>query len=104
MMHVLGFRTFDLFGYDCIVPEPSSKDKTKKERDGRPKWMNVTVDDHKFWTTGELLAMAQDCEKVFQDDGLENALTFHGKDTMVSDLWEISQRKKTRPEFEGFYK
>jgi len=48
--------------------------------------------------------MAQDCEKVFQDDGLENALTFHGKDTMVADLWDISQGKKTRPEFEGYYK
>ena len=62
------------------------------------------MNEKEYWTTGELLAMAQDSEKVFQADGLENALTFHGNDTMVADLWEISQSKKTRPEFEGFYK
>jgi predicted O-methyltransferase YrrM len=96
MMHVLGFRTFDLFGYDCIVPEPSAKDKTKKERDGRPKWMNVTVDDHKFWTTGELLAMAQDCEKLFERDDVDMDITVHGENTLVSTLWEKSRMSKVK--------
>jgi hypothetical protein len=69
----------------------------------KPKYIQVTVRDKEYWTTGELLAMAQDCEKVFQDEGLEGVLTFHGEDTMIADLWELQQEKKTRPEFEGFY-
>ena len=47
--------------------------------------------------------MAQDCEKVFQDEGLEGVLTFHGKDTMVADLWDIQQGKQSRPAFKGYY-
>ena len=110
MLHTMGFRDIHLFGFDCCRDEPSKEELTETTGDieggevPKPKYMQVTVNEKEYWTTGELLAMAQDCEKVFQDDGLENALTFHGKDTMVADLWEISQRKKTRPEFEGFYK
>jgi len=95
-MHILGFRTFDLFGYDCIIPEPSEKDKKKKERDGRPKFMNVTVDDHKFWTTGELLAMAQDCEKLFERDDVDMEITVHGENTLVKKLWENSRMSKVK--------
>ena len=47
--------------------------------------------------------MAQDCEKVFGDEGLEGVLTFHGKETMVADLWDINLEKQTRPQFEGYY-
>ena len=96
MMHILGFRTFDLFGYDCIIPEPSDKEKKKKERDGRPKYMNVTVDDHKFWTTGELLAMAQDCEKLFERDDVDMEITVHGENTLVKTLWNNSRMSKTK--------
>ena len=96
MMHILGFRTFDLFGYDCIIPEPSEKDKKKKERDGRPKFMNVTVDDHKFWTTGELLAMAQDCEKLFERDDVDMDITVHGENTLVRKLWDNSRMSKVK--------
>ena len=35
----------------------------------RPKYIQVNVKDKTYWTTGELLAMAQDCEKVFNDPG-----------------------------------
>ena len=110
MLHTMGFRDIHLFGFDCCRDEPSKEELTETTGDieggeiPKPKYMQVTVNEKEYWTTGELLAMAQDCEKVFQDDGLENALTFHGKDTMVADLWDISQGKKTRPEFEGYYK
>ena len=96
MMHVLGFRTFDLFGYDCIIPEPSKKDKKKKEKDGRPKFMNVTVDDSKFWTTGELLAMAQDCEKLFERDDVDMDIRVHGENTLVKKLWDNSRMSKIK--------
>jgi len=110
MLHTMGFRDIHLFGFDCCRDEPTKEELTETTGDieggeiPKPKYMQVTVTGKEYWTTGELLAMAQDCEKVFCDDGLENALTFHGKDTMISDLWELSQKKKTRPPFEGYYK
>ena len=109
ILHTMGFRNIDLFGFDCCRDEPSKKELTETTGDieggevPKPKYIEVSVNEKKYWTTGELLAMAQDCEKVFQDEGLEGVLTFHGKDTMVADLWEIQQQKKTRPEFEGYY-
>ena len=69
----------------------------------RPKYFQVTVGDNTYWTTGELLAMAQDCEKIFADEGLEGVLTYHGEDTMVADLWEIKESQEKRPQFEGYY-
>ena len=109
ILHTMGFRNIDLFGFDSCRDEPSKEEMTEVTGDieggevPKPKYIEVSVDEKKYWTTGELLAMAQDCEKVFQDEGLEGILTFHGKDTMVADLWEIQQKKKTRPEFEGYY-
>ena len=109
ILHTMGFRNIDLFGFDSCRDEPSKEELTETTGDieggevPKPKYIEVSVDEKKYWTTGELLAMAQDCEKVFQDEGLEGVLTFHGKDTMVADLWEIQQKKKTRPEFEGYY-
>ena len=109
ILHTMGFRNIDLFGFDCCRDKPSKKEMTEVTGDieggevPKPKYIEVSVDEKKYWTTGELLAMAQDCEKVFQDEGLEGVLTFHGKDTMVADLWDIQQKKKTRPEFEGYY-
>ena len=47
--------------------------------------------------------MAQDCEKVFADEGLEGILTFHGDNTMVRDLWDINLERQERPLFEGYY-
>ena len=109
ILHTMGFRNIDLFGFDSCRDEPSKKELTETTGDieggevPKPKYIEVSVNEKKYWTTGELLAMAQDCEKVFQDEGLEGVLNFHGKDTMVADLWEIQQKKKTRPEFEGYY-
>ena len=109
ILHTMGFRNIDLFGFDSCRDEPSKEELTETTGDieggevPKPKYIEVSVDEKKYWTTGELLAMAQDCEKVFQDEGLEGVLTFHGKDTMVADLWDIQQKKKTRPEFEGYY-
>ena len=109
ILHTMGFRNIDLFGFDSCRDEPSKEEMTEVTGDieggevPKPKYIEVSVDEKKYWTTGELLAMAQDCEKVFQDEGLEGVLTFHGKDTMVADLWDIQQKKKTRPEFEGYY-
>jgi len=109
MLHTMGFRDIHLFGFDCCRDEPNEEERTETVGDieggetPKPKYIQVNVKDKTYWTTGELLAMAQDCEKVFADPGLEGILTFHGKDTMVADLWDIEQKKETRPNFKGYY-
>ena len=62
--------------------------------------MQVGVDNNSYWTTGELLAMAQDCEKLFERDDVDLDIEFHGKNTLVSSLWNMSrsQKKKTYQE------
>mgnify|MGYP003624326644 FL=1 len=109
MLHTMGFRDIHLFGYDCCLDEPTDEAKTETTGDieggetPRPKYFQVTVGDNTYWTTGELLAMGQDCEKVFSDDGMDGVLTMHGKDTMVADLWDLKLERDSRPLFEGHY-
>jgi len=103
IMHTLGFRRFHLFGFDCNIDTPTSKKQKEKEDTGQPKFIKVCVDDKSYWTTGELLAMAQDCEKLFEREDVDMDLTFHGKDTLVAALWNKSvfQKKKTYREILG---
>jgi len=109
MLHTMGFRDIHLFGFDCCREEPSKEEMTETTGDleggetPKPKYIQVNVKDKSYWTTGELLAMAQDCEKVFNDPGLEGVLSFHGKDTMIADLWKIKEEQETRPQFKGYY-
>jgi len=109
LLHTMGFRDIHLFGYDCCMKEPTKEQKTEVTGDieggetPRPKYFQVTVGENTYWTTGELLAMAQDCEKVFSDDGLEGMLTLHGKDTMIADLWKIKEEKEKRTQFSDYY-
>jgi hypothetical protein len=109
LLHTLGFRDIHLFGFESCREEPSKEEKTETTGDieggetPKPKYIQVNVKDKTYWTTGELLAMAQDCEKVFADEGLEGVLTFHGENTMVADLWDINLERQTRPQFEGYY-
>ena len=103
MTHILGFRNFHLFGFDCNIPNVTPEMEKEETEDGKKKYLKVETNGVHFWTTGELLAMAQDCEKVFNDPGLEGVLCYHGKDTMVADLWDIKVEQETRPQFKGYY-
>ena len=96
LMHTLGFRDFHLFGYDCSLPEPSEEEKKEFTEEGKPKYMKVGVGSKEFWTTGELIAMGQDCEKLFERDDVDMRLTFHGKDTMAASLWELAPIHKLK--------
>ena len=109
LMHTMGFRDIHLFGFDCCREEPTDEEKTETTGDieggesPKPKYIQVNVKDKTYWTTGELLAMAQDCEKVFVDPGLDGVLSFHGKDTMVAALWKIKEDQEGRPAFKEYY-
>jgi hypothetical protein len=93
LMHIWGFRTFHLFGFDSSLPEEPTK-KMKKERieGDRPKYIKVETNDVNFWTTGELLALAQDMEKMFNDMNIEMRMYVYGEGTLVKELYSTSQR------------
>ena len=100
MFHVLGFRHFHLFGFDCNVPNLTDEEKKELLPDSnQPKYLQVELHGHHFWTTGELLAMAQDCEKLFSRPDVDMNITFHKRDiSLASEVFEASLRK-TEPKY-----
>ena len=94
VMHTLGFRRFHLFGFDCNVDEPKEEQQKEMSEENMPKYMQVGVDGQSFWTTGELLAMAQDCEKLFEREDVDLDINFHGKGSLVASLWNKSILQK----------
>ena len=103
IMHTIGFRKFELFGYDCSVDQP--KDEEELTPEGKKKYLKVGVGQHEsfedqdkyFWTTGELLAMAQDCEKTFEKENVDLRINFHGENTLVSALWKQAAVNRLKP-------
>ena len=99
IFHTMGFRSFDLFGFDCSMEEPTKKQQKEttgaEDEEPRPKYFKVGVGDTSYWTTGELLAMAQDCERTFANPPMEMNLNFYGKDTLVAALWGNKIKEKT---------
>lgn len=97
MYHTLGFRDFHLFGFDCSFKREPTKDQLKElSEDGKPKYLQVSVGEDKYWTTGELLAMAQDCEKLFERGDVEMDIKLHGKGSLVNALWDIAPKEELR--------
>ena len=107
ILHTLGFRHIHLFGFDCCMEEPSKKAQKlttgADDEKPQPKYFKVSVNNKSFWTTGELLAMAQDCERTFGDLSMGMNFQFHGKNTLVSELWKISEAKQNLLNFEDIY-
>jgi len=97
--HILGFRNFELFGFDCSVPEVTEEMK-KEVTSGKPKYFKVETNGEYFWTTGELLAMAQDCEKLFDDKNMDLSLKVHGSNTLVSEVWKNSLKANEKYYYE----
>jgi len=99
IFHTMGFRSFDLFGFDCSMEEPTKEQQKETtgadDEERRPKYFKVGVGDTSYWTTGELLAMAQDCERTFANPPMEMNLNFYGKDTLVAALWGNKIKTKT---------
>ncbi len=94
LLHTLGFRTMHLYGFDsCIEGEPENKDELAE--DGRKKWLKVSVgeDNKPYWTTGELLAQAQDFEKLMQREEVDLDIHVHG-DGLVKALWDDGLKNK----------
>ena len=58
--------------------------------------MKVELSSKHFWTTGELLAMAQDCEKLFDQAEIDMGIIFHGEGTLCAQVFENSMRGKEK--------
>ena len=89
LLHILGFRNFHLFGFDCNVPDITEEQKLEK-LDDKPKYIPVETNGVKFWTTGELLAMAQDCERLFNNKTIDANIKIYGEGTLVSEVFKNS--------------
>ncbi len=79
-------------GFDCSVPYETVIDLKEKLEGGRNKYMKVETNGSEFWTTGELLAMAQDCEKLFDNDAIEMNIFMHSENTLVSEVFKSSKQ------------
>lgn len=92
MLHIFGFRNFHLFGFDCSVPEVSEEEQKETLFDGKTKYMKVEINEKEFWTTGELLAMAQDCEQLFDAPQIDMGVEFYTKhDTLANQVYLTSR-------------
>ena len=98
LLHTLGFREVTMIGLDGSFPEPADDEKNDKisSHDGkeREKYLSVNLNDVNFWTSGELLAMAQDCERLFDKTDLDIEIDFVGNGTLCSETWK---NRKLRP-------
>ena len=108
ILHTMGFRHIHLFGFDSSLKDKPTKAMLKEttgaeDEEARSKYFQVSVKDTPFWTTGELLAMAQDCERTFADTSMGIHFVFHGKDTLVADLWQLSQTKEQLESYKEFF-
>jgi hypothetical protein len=108
IMHTMGFRKFDLFGFDSSIKDEPTAEQRKEttgaeDEEARPKYLQVNVRGENFWTTGELLAMAQDCERVFNDTSMSLSLSVHGEHTLVSSLWQLYLDERKVPEFKDVF-
>lgn len=84
VLHVLGFRKFTLYGFDSCYPE--------KPTGPREDYQRVEVIGRKFWTDMELVAQAQDFEKLMGQGFVD--LRVKG-DGMISHIWKQRRPRQT---------
>ena len=101
--HLLGFRKYEMFGYDLAYHEPSEDEKKLKMENGLPKFLQVQVgpDRKKFWTSGELVAAAQDAETLFKSQAMDCTFHVHG-DGIVPIIAQVVGLKPL-PEYRLLY-
>jgi len=97
IMHTLGFRDFILHGFDYHLKD-TPKNPKKKNKDGNPEYLYITVHKNQFWTTGELLAGAQDLEKFFDNKPDDITIQMHCGG-IGQQLWENQGKGKLSPNY-----
>ena len=64
VMHLLGFRRFRLFAYDCCFFEP--QDEGAVDKYGNQLYFEMDIGGKKFWTDAEKVAQAQDFQGIIE--------------------------------------
>lgn len=88
VLHALGFREFELYGFESSYPKKPSKTHGIKKKDP----MRVEVLGRTFWTDAELLAQAQDFERMLGGQQEIN-IVVHG-DGMIPHIWDCVRSHK----------
>lgn len=83
---ILGISDFTLIGFDCCFYDLPN-DVTAKLADGRPKYMKINVFGKDYLTTGELVALVQDFERMFMSKKLDVSLEVVG-DGIIKSLYD----------------
>lgn len=95
MFHILGFRHFHFYGFDCSILNMTEEMSEEVLDTGQKKYFKVEIDGEIYWTTGELLAMAQDCEKLFDRKDIDFKIHFHANGpSLVHGVWQTSPISK----------
>ena len=107
IMHTIGFRKFHIFGMDCAM-DGTPENEEEKDAYGRTKWIKTGILNEKtgiektFFTTGELLALAQDFEMLLQRaTSIDMDISVYGRG-MVPAIFEASDYKQL-PTFKEQY-
>jgi hypothetical protein len=87
LAHTLGFRDFTLYGFDSCIYDITDEMKEELDEQGRQKYVEVGVGGRKFWTTGELLAQAQDFERMIDSRDFDVSLDVQGEG-IIPTLWQ----------------
>ena len=88
VLHSLGFRRFTCIAFDsCYWEKPEPFDE--KLPDGNPKYYKVTVNNREFYSDGQLLAQAQDFDRLMRDGHFYD-LDVIG-DGMIPHIWKSSR-------------
>lgn len=88
VLYTMGFRKFKLYGFDsCYYEKP---DFTVKTKTGAQKYVEVEVSGRKFWSDLELVAQAQDFEKLMKT-GKDLDLEVFGEG-MIPHIWSKTYR------------
>lgn len=96
LFKVLGYSDFGLLGFDCCFYDVP-KDVTSKLHDGRPKYMKINVLDKEYLTTGELVALVQDFERMFLSQKLDVSLEVLGSG-IIKEIYD--KKYSPKPTYE----
>lgn len=88
VLNALGFRDFHLYGFDSCYKRQPKKDETHGVKKKDP--IKVEVANRKFWTDPELIAQAQDFEKIIAM-GTEMKLHLYG-DGLIQHIFNTKRR------------
>jgi len=101
LFKLFGFFDFAILGFDCCF-DSTPKDVTAMLPDGRPKYFKTIIHGQEFLTTGELVALTQDIERLINNPHPDIMLEILGGG-IPKVLYDNRKKQKTYEEMlKGF--